>query len=152
MRNIGPQSKPFFKFRTSSASKSRLMMRFLVWLLRRHHEKLDAAGLSGSNLLECGLALRRLYVQLSKAERSIDPAACDGMVKDMVRAMRLLKRSSVHQYPKNHMAIHLAEQATFCRQNTRMCAIDIVFAQLLWVLVMDRPLGGGAVFGCPDVD
>jgi hypothetical protein len=112
LRNIGPQRQPYLKFRTGSASKARLCMRFLVRLLRRHRQTLDNSGLHGTQLLLAGLYCRRVYAALRAAEQAMPSTAeCNELVENMVNAMRRMKLAGIHQYPKNHMAVHLAKQA-----------------------------------------
>lgn len=112
LRNIGPQNKPFMKFRSGGASKARLVLRFLAVFLTRHYETLEEAGLRGNALLRAGLLLRRVYHFLLLAEkRALADAECTSLVRAMVGAMKEMKKAGIHQYPKAHMCVHLAKQA-----------------------------------------
>jgi hypothetical protein len=112
MRNIGPRAKPFLKFRSGGASKARLCLRFLVRLLTVHYETLNAAGFRGTALLRAGLLMRRAYMFLAAAEkRALVDAECGELVDTVVTALMLIKKARIHQYPKNHMCVHLAKQA-----------------------------------------
>jgi len=71
LRNIGPVSKPFLKFRSGSASKSRRVLRFLTWFLRDHHQARDAKKLHGDKLLRCGESFLRCYDLFHKAESTM---------------------------------------------------------------------------------
>jgi len=113
MRNIGPESKPFLKFRAGSASKARLCLRFLVGLLRRYKDALDAAECRGTRLHKSGCAFRRVYRRLAAAEKVAPTRAeCSALVADMLVALRASKKAGIHQYPKCHMCVHMAKQAT----------------------------------------
>ena len=112
MRNIGPESKPFLKFKSGSASKARLCLRFLIVQLRRHKRALDDMHSHGARLLKAGVAFRRVYTILAAAEKKApNREACDDLLNTMVQALQMAKKADIHQYPKCHMCVHLAKQA-----------------------------------------
>ena len=112
MRNIGPRAKPFLRFRSGGASTARLCLRFLVRLLTTHYETLNAVGSRGTALLRAGLLMRRVYTLLAAAEkRALVDVECGELADTMVAALTLIKNANIHQYPKNHMCVHLAKQA-----------------------------------------
>jgi hypothetical protein len=112
MRNIGPESKPFLKFKSGSASKARLCLRFLIVQLRRHKRALDDMNFHGARLLKAGIAFRRVYTILAAAEKQApNREACEDLVNTMIQALRIAKKADIHQYPKCHMCVHLAKQA-----------------------------------------
>lgn len=112
LKHIGAKDKGFCKFGMSGASKNRVLLPFVVRLVRGQCEELDRRGLHGTRLLITGRALLKVYRLLSLAKRpqGVTGALQHKLVEMAKTALRCWKLSGGHMYPRHHYFMHLCGQ------------------------------------------